>query len=134
MCCPDTQNQGRINLKMSMLGSDILGTHGDEKVFLFLSINKLNEPLGDEIIEDNLLIFEFLEIIITDHRFAILQDDEWPAGTTPVGVDDDVAIELFVRTVHFSRENSLSPHGPYLLDKSFRIIHETDESTINENS
>ena len=73
---------------MSMFRRDIIRSHCDEKIFLFFSVNKLNDTTCDQVKESNLLILQFLEIILGDQWFAFLKDDQRPTGTPTISMDD----------------------------------------------
>jgi len=51
MRCTDTEDKRGIDLKMGVLGRDILGIHRDVEVFFFLCIHELDHPMLHEIRE-----------------------------------------------------------------------------------
>ncbi len=128
----DAEDQGGVDLEVSVFGGQVGLVDRDVEVLLLLRVDELYESSLDEVFEGDLVRGELGDLGVRDHGLTVLDDDQGPSGPAAVGVDDDVAVELREGDVHLRGDCPVAPHGPRLFYDLLWVFNESDEGPVKE--
>mmetsp|Transcript_44537 Transcript_44537/g.140517 ORF Transcript_44537/g.140517 Transcript_44537/m.140517 type:complete len:346 (+) Transcript_44537:1814-2851(+) len=117
---------------MSGLGADAMLVEGDERVVLLVHIEVLNQPFLEEVGERPAVAENLLDVLVSDERPAVLDDDQRTADAPPIARDVHSALPGVGVDGHKLPQATSPPHRSQELHEVLGRAVEAEKKTVEE--